>query len=542
MNPHPHYVRGTRLRADEVRRARQGVGAPPGAAAAAASAVPGGMSRPRTYGAPRGGSARAQSGVSRPRPAIRRRQTVQGRVVSNRRPWSLRKKLVIGIPGFLFVVALAIAVPLALQAREAANKIFVDPDKGRVIVTQNAEGTTVAIPASQSTATAPIALPDIGKERVNILLLGVDDRKDGEVARSDTMILVTVDPVAKKVAMLSIPRDLLVTIPNYGKDKINAAYAYGSTTDLTGAGLARATVEYNFGITIQYFAEVDFTGFQKIVDTLGGVTMDVASPIKDDEYPADASNYTRVYFHTGLQHMNGQQALRYARTRHDDNDFARGSRQQEVLRALREQGVQLGLITKAPQLISALGDTVRTDMSPTQALALARLGNELKSEDITSYSMLSAVTEQYGEVYYLVPNWNAVHAILNQMTGGDTAGASASSGGQAQAATPTPSKPNFAAPILVQNATRVNLLATNSSNLLIAAGFTDVTPAQSPSPGEHPKSQIVDYSGNPATARRVAEILNLPQTIIKRGDPAESPDYDVVVTLGEDAPVPTPRP
>ena len=99
------------------------------------------------------------------------------------------------------------------------------------------------------------------------------------------MIIVSINPPTKTVGMVSIPRDLLVTIPGYGDDKINAAYPYGSQADITGPGLAEATIEYNFKVNIDYYAEVDFTGFQKIIDTLGGVTLDVPAPIKDDEYP-----------------------------------------------------------------------------------------------------------------------------------------------------------------------------------------------------------------------------------------------------------------
>src|SRR5690606_39902762 len=127
-----------------------------------------------------------------------------------------------------------------------------------------------------------------------------------------------------QVGMMSIPRDLLVTIPGLGEEKINAAYSAGEESGVTGAGLVRATVEYNFNIPIHYVAEVDFEGFQRIVDTLGGVTIDVPAPIKDDEYPGEQFNYTRIYFHTGLQHLDVNTARRFARTRSDDTHFIRG--------------------------------------------------------------------------------------------------------------------------------------------------------------------------------------------------------------------------
>ena len=283
----------------------------------------------------------------------------------------------------------AFVVPILLEAREAADKIFVTP-ASRVRVVTNADGTPELVPEQGG------EIPTWnGTERINVLLLGIDDRRDGEAARSDTMIIVSIDPTTKQVGMLSIPRDLLVTIPGYGEDKINAAYPAGDSSGVSGPELVRATVEYNFDIPIDYSAELVFQGFEKILDPLGGVTVDVPAPIKDDAYPGEQSNYTRVYFHTGVQHMNGIDALRYARTRHDDNDFARGARQQQILMALREQGINLGLITKAPELMADLGDTVRTDIPPGSVLPLANLALGMNRDSIHSYNLLSAVQEQW---------------------------------------------------------------------------------------------------------------------------------------------------
>ncbi|HKG24563.1 MAG TPA: LCP family protein, partial [Thermomicrobiales bacterium] len=160
-----------------------------------------------------------------------------------------------------------------------------------------------------------------GTGRLTMLLLGVDRRED-EPSRSDTMILVNVDPVSKTASMVAIPRDLRVIIPGYGVHKVNAAYAFGEADGVKGGGpaLVTQTIETNFGVHIDYFAEVDFAGFVKIVDTVGGVTIDVPYPIKDDAYPASGNNYMRVYFPAGWQHLDGERALQYARTRHDDGD------------------------------------------------------------------------------------------------------------------------------------------------------------------------------------------------------------------------------
>ena len=362
----------------------------------------------------------------------------------------IKKIALIGGPLLIVAILAIVIMPTLLAAHRAYNQVFV-PRMPHYKVVLNAQGTpviaqqTVDVPdptptvaatvASVSSATsAPLATPVPspiavrptptvtlptwdGTSRVNVLLIGSDIRAEGQIGRSDTLILVTINPVTKQVSMLSIPRDLLVTIPNYGQDKINAAYAYGSMTNLTGPALAAATIEYNFGVTIDYFAEVDTAGLARIIDTLGGVTLDVPAPIKDDEYPGSGDNYLRVVFHTGVQHMDGVHAVQFARTRHDDSDFARNDRQQQLLRALRAQSVGLNLLPKAPELLDQLGNTFQTDLSPSQVLAMAKLGASIKPNDIHSYDMLDATSVSYspGQPYYLIPNWPAIHKILNEM-------------------------------------------------------------------------------------------------------------------------------
>lgn len=445
--------------------------------------------------------------------------------VAEPRPRSRRRKVFLTV-SLVFVGILGVLLgPSIYRAQQAYRQIF-NTDVPRPVLAINPEGTPEIVPD----ATEEVKLPDWDKkERVNMLLLGVDGRDDGEIARSDTMMLVTVDPATKQVGMMSIPRDLLVTIPGLGNEKINAAYPFGDQSSITGAGLARATVEYNFKIPIHYVAEVDFQGFQKIVDTLGGVTIDVAAPIKDDEYPAENFNYKRIYFHTGLQHLDGKRALEYVRTRHDDNDFARGQRQQQVLVALRQQGVSLNLITKAPEILEELGDSIRTDMPPRDALALAKLATQLERDSIKSYGLLDATTVQWspGEPYYLIPDWDRVRSILAEMMP-EGPGGTAQVDGAGQVA-------DLGATVVVQNATRVNRLAASAAERLAGAGFTSVRAEQSPNTGAYPASQVIDYSGNRVTARAIAEILGLPESAISAGDPATAYGNDIVVILGDDA-------
>ncbi|MEZ4569264.1 MAG: LCP family protein [Thermomicrobiales bacterium] len=139
-----------------------------------------------------------------------------------------------------------------------------------------------------------------GTDPVNILLLGVDTRpSESSDGRSDTMIVVHVDPAAKRVDMFSIPRDLAVTIPGFGTGyKINSAYPWGESSEIDGGGprLIMDTIELNFGITIDHYATVDIPGLEQIIDTVGGVVVDVDTQLKDDQYPTEDFGYTRAYF------------------------------------------------------------------------------------------------------------------------------------------------------------------------------------------------------------------------------------------------------
>ncbi|HET9016772.1 MAG TPA: LCP family protein, partial [Thermomicrobiaceae bacterium] len=352
-------------------------------------------------------------------------------------------------------------------------------------------------------------------------------------ALSDTIIVASIDPVGKTVGMMSIPRDTLVPIPGVGNDKINAAFSNGQLSSITGPGLVQATIEYDFHIPIQYYALVDFAGFEKIVNTLGGVTVDVPAPLKDDQYPGQAFNYTRIYYSTGLQHMNGVEALDYVRTRHDDNDFARGNRQRQVLVALRQQGVKLDLLPKAPQLLSEFGNTVQTDIPPTDLLRLATLATKIHSGSIKSYSLLPALTEQWspGQPYYLIPDWAKVQQIVDQMIP-----PTPTTPATPAASTPVVERPDLGAAVMVENGTFVNKLAAHSATKLQSAGFSNVSTAEAQNAGQYPTSQVISYSPNLATARLVAQTLGLPGSAVVTGDPAKANGYAVVAILGNDAP------
>lgn len=245
--------------------------------------------------------------------------------------------------------------------------------------------------AAQTTNNGPIL-----SKRTNILLLGSDTDTKTEFEGAylaQTDIVVTIDPATKYVGMLSIPRDLQVNIPGNGTGKLDAAFSFGYQSKKTnnpyadGAGLAIATIEENFGIPIDAYAWVGLDGFIKVINTAGGVDVDVTHPMIDDTYPNDINAATgqkvstqnayglkRLYIAPGPQHLNGVEALEYVRTRHSDlvGDFGRSVRQQQVLDQLKVKLEQPDIIAQLPQLANDLNGYVKTSMSLTD---LASLGN-----------------------------------------------------------------------------------------------------------------------------------------------------------------------
>ncbi len=274
-----------------------------------------------------------------------------------------------------------------------------------------------------------------GQNRINILLLGSDtDGKNGApLAQSD--IVVTIDQQTHYVGMLSIPRDLQVSFPGGGEGKMDFAFSYGwqnqrsndTTVDAeSGAGLAEDTIQQNFGIHIDRYAWVGLTGFIKVIDTAGGVDVDVTHPMVDDDYPDDVANsggsvydYQRLYIAPGPQHLNGTQALNYVRTRHSDliGDFGRSARQQQVLSALKTKLANPDTISQTSQLLNDLNGYLLTDM---QLSDLVYLGNLARSVDLNTvqhvtlsppYSSPSSQNTNY------LPNCSQITGVISQMFG-----------------------------------------------------------------------------------------------------------------------------
>ena len=218
-----------------------------------------------------------------------------------------------------------------------------------------------------------------GTDRLNVLLLGIDSRGDSATTQNtDTMIVLSLDPVNKTAAMLSIPRDVYIDRPGVLVDKINAAYAFG------GPDLTRRVVEDLLGIRLNAYALVDFDAFTKIIDTVGGVVIDVKRPVRDESYPTPDYGVERIDITAGPQLMDGATALRFARSRHDTNDYSRAQRQQLVLSALRTRLTQGDFLRGLPGLIDRVGSVVQTNFDPASIVPLAQFGTGIDGDAIRS--------------------------------------------------------------------------------------------------------------------------------------------------------------
>lgn len=295
-----------------------------------------------------------------------------------------------------------------------------------------------ATPPSAATAPAPqVEEPSPGlllpRQRFNILLLGSDNdlKFPASAVLTQAMILVSIDPTTKDVAMISIPRDFWVPIKGYGSQKIDVAYEVG------GVALARSTVESLFGVTVDYYAWVGLSGLVQVIDTLDGVDVTVQHPILDDAYPDDLNSddpyaFFRLYIPAGPQHLDGRTALEYVRSRHGDlmSDFGRSERQQQVLVAIKSRLQATSAIERVPQLVAALNGSVKTDLPLPAIVQLAALGRDIPPGSIlrlvlAAPDFASLGNSPDGTQQVVFPNWTAIRPVIARLLHPPKAGAAA---------------------------------------------------------------------------------------------------------------------
>lgn len=382
-----------------------------------------------------------------------------------------------------------------------------------------------------------------------MLLLGVDQDEerteewgaDQSNFRTDSIILVRVDPPNKKVTLISIPRDTMVDMGEHGTQKINAAYSFG------GAAYMVEQVSKLAGVNISHYAELNFEEFTSIVDTLGGVEVTLPVAVSDMDYAG-------IDLPAGTQTLNGEQALGLCRSRHaydayGGGDFYRSANQRMVIAAIIRK-VLASDASEWPSLISKLADSVTTDLSATDILSLANQFKDLDTEN-DIYSGSVPTTSQYiNNLWYEIVDEDAWKTMMERTDAGEppysdssqdfTSGVAGSVSTSADDSgspdtSSNSSDPVYSGSVLVLNGTATQGIASNAANALTAAGFSTI--AGNADSTSHTTTTIV-YNTSQTTsalgeAKGVAEKLGLSVT------PTENPgtysdNYDVVVILGTD--------
>ncbi len=448
-----------------------------------------------------------------------------GRKTQTERPGgTLKKRFLVGLSGISFLVfVLGSFVVLYLFLDSVTSRLASAggmplplPSVGGVTLVPNIEG--VPTP-TEATGSGEVGVP--GKRRVNFLLLGIDQRDDekGVPTRSDTIIVVSLDRVNKTAAMISFARDLWMEIPGYGENRINVPNFLGDAYKYPGGGpaLAVKTLEQNFGLDIDYYARIDFRGFEKIVDTLGGVDIDVENAIDDWEYPTEDYETMHIYIPAGRQHMNGKVALQYARSRHTESDFGRARRQQKLLLAIRDRALALDVIPKLPTLVGTLWNMVLTDVPSSEFLRLAALLKDVDAKNVASLVVDTKLAQPYvgeGGADLLLPDKPAIRKAIGALL-------------------VDPAVKSEGAKIEVINGTSKTGLATKTGEYLTTHGF-DVAKVSSADRSDYKQTQIVVTGDKKGTTDALVSALGLSPRSVVPGAPVPSGTPDIRILLGQD--------
>ncbi|MBC7878358.1 MAG: LCP family protein [Anaerolineales bacterium] len=383
---------------------------------------------------------------------------------------------------------------------------------------------TVAAPPAESLGINPTALPPLtDNETINFLLVG-SDKRPGSSYRTDTVVLAIVWPKEGQISLISIPRDLWIYIPTVGMQRINTAYQSGEIGGYVGGGpgLLKDTISYNLGIRIDHTAMVDFDGFRRIVDTIGGIEVPISCAYTDwrlidpsyDIYNED--NWWLYTVGPGQIHMDGDLALWYARARSKSNDFDRGRRQQEVLRAIFGQALQTDTFSKIPQLYNDFSSTVITDLGLADLLRMAPYALNFTNANIRGYYIRPPYVSSWitpGGASVLLPNDVELTQMLIEATTLSTFAV------ERQSIT-----------VEVQNGAPSETLDTLAASRLNYAGYQTIISAADRR--DYTSSVIVDFTpGQDATQRQtIISTLGLfSASVISQPDANSPTQYRVIL-------------
>ena len=339
--------------------------------------------------------------------------------------------ITLAVPAILLVCALlSLPAPVPV-ATETEATIDADAELAAatdVVAAEQAAPAPIAVVVAETPVpVTPLPTPRVtptpqpswaGPETFTFVALGVDQRNDREIPRTDTIMIGKVDLRTPRVNLISIPRDLVVDIPGYGHDRINTVYVYGEQFKEPGGGigLLQRTIEKNFGVQVDHFGLLDFQCFRTAVDAVGGVTVNVPRAIVDPSYPTEDYGTKLVKFDVGIQRMDGERALEYARTRNADSDFHRIQRQQLIIAALRDQVLQLRTLPSVPTLLTGCRN-MRSDLSWRDYLNLATSLQALNSSRVSFAAiddkMVIDTTVSTGAAV-LLPRWDPIRALVDE--------------------------------------------------------------------------------------------------------------------------------
>ena len=458
-----------------------------------------------------------------------------------------------------WVVTVALAVAGFIFVRNLATCWTITPLPGTVPSTcgtvsgglagpvLNDQGTPVAS-GVEELPTPVVSIPESdlppawdGASRINILLIGLDyrDWTAGEGApRSDTMILLTIDPLSKTAGTLSIPRDLWVNIPGFGYSRINTAYSSGEGSKLPGGGpaLAMKTVEQLLGVPVQYYAQIDFYTFVQFIDVIGGIYV-----YSDEELVLDplgpGDDHIRITC-CGMRHLNGKKALAYARNRKTEGgDIDRAKRQQKVIIGIRNQILNPenfpSLLGKARQFYEEFSAGIRTNMPFDTAIQLAVLAKDIPVESIKQavidYSMgsLDNVTLGGQNASVMKPFPDKIRELRDQIfTSGGPLSPLAAQGD------PTELMKADGARVRFLNGSYTPNLEVNTGNYFLSQGMavTEVGPAD----GAYNNTVVVLYSPKLYTLKYVQAVFGISSSNQIRIQPDPTQTVDIEIRLGND--------
>ena len=376
------------------------------------------------------------------------------------------------------------------------------------------------VPFSTIEASGNSQVLNNGQETVNFLLIG-SDRRSGTSFRTDTMVIAVLRPQDGQVSLISIPRDLWVSIPGWENQRINTAYQHGISVDYPGGGpgLLKDTIQYNLGIRIDHMAMVDFDGFRQIVDTLGGVDVPVSCAytdwrLIDPSYDPENENNWHLYTTgPGLVHMDGDLALWYARSRQRSSDFDRGRRQQEVLRAIFTQALKSDTLSRIPELYNNFRETVITDLGLGDILQLAVYAPKMTNADIRGYYIRPPYVSGWmteGGASVLLPNEELLQQMLTEAL---------------SPSTQVVEKQSIV--IDVMNGTTIDGYETLAANRLNYAGYeTNVIPSDRQ---DYAYSVLIDKTGTQDSTPILDVMGMLPGSVISSPDPNSKAHYLLIV-------------